>query len=93
MEWEIREGNTIVRNNTRKVGYFDICPPFFGLLDVSEAMCCVLPTVEHVKQNKQKNQNWAQVQCIDQIGKENKMYLVACYDTTLVLNPALAGHP
>lgn len=49
MEWEIREGNTIVRNNIRKVGYFDICSLFFGLLDVFEVMCCVLLIVEYVK--------------------------------------------
>ena len=50
--WEFRDGNTIVGNNIGKIGYlgyFVICMLFFGLLDVSEAIFCVLPIVEHVK--------------------------------------------
>lgn len=74
MQWEVREGNAIVGNNTGKIGYFDVCLPFFGLLGISEAICCVPPIVEHV--NKQTSQNWIHAQCIDQIGKESKMLLI-----------------
>lgn len=52
MQSEIKEGNAIVGNNTGKIGYFGICLPFVGLLDVSEAIYSVLPTVEYVE-NKQ----------------------------------------
>lgn len=44
----------IVGNNTGKVGYFDICMTSFHLLDVSEAMNCVLPIVEHIKNKQSK---------------------------------------
>lgn len=44
----------IVGNNTGKVGYFDICMTSFHLLDVYEAMNCVLPIVEHIKNKQSK---------------------------------------
>lgn len=45
--WESGRGN-----NVGKVGYFDTCLPFFDLLNVSEAVFCVLPIVKHAKTTK-----------------------------------------
>jgi hypothetical protein len=67
--------------------------PFFGLLDVSEAICCILPTVEPVKQQQTstitKLLKLGYIQYIYQIGRESKMCAVPCCDSTLVMNPGI----
>ena len=45
MGWKVREGSTIVGNNTGKVGYFDICLPSFGLFPKPHIVFCQLLTM------------------------------------------------